>query len=158
MALRTGDSAPDFTLPDQDGIARRLSDLRGQWVLLYFYPKDLTPGCTQEACAIRDVWGMFQRNEIVVLGVSTDSAASHRTFADKHELPFTLLADTEKDVVRQYGVWGAKKFMGRAYEGTKRMSYLIAPDGTIAKVYETVKPAQHAAEVLADVHVLRGDD
>lgn len=155
MALRIGDPAPDFTLPDQDGAPRPLSDFRGQWVLLYFYPKDLTPGCTQEACAIRDVWDMFKRNAIAVLGVSTDSTTLHRKFADKHALPFTLLADTERVVVRQYGVWGKKKFMGREYEGTKRISFLINPQGAIAKIYETVKPATHAAEVLADVRILR---
>ncbi|MDO8425275.1 MAG: thioredoxin-dependent thiol peroxidase [bacterium] len=152
--LRLGDAAPEFALPDQDGVVRRLTDVRGKWVLLYFYPKDMTPGCTTEACAIRDVWNDFAQQGVVVYGVSTDSVALHRKFVDTHALPFTLLADTEKVVVREYGVWGMKKFMGREYEGTKRVSFLIDPEGMIAKMYETVKPAGHAAEVLADVQEL----
>ncbi|MDO8598664.1 MAG: thioredoxin-dependent thiol peroxidase [bacterium] len=151
MTLATGDRAPDFALPDQDGAMHRLSEVKGKWVLLYFYPKDMTPGCTVEACSIRDAWSDFQGGDVVVFGVSTDSSASHRKFADKYKLPFTLLADEKKEVVKQYGVWGKKKFMGREYMGTKRTSFLIDPKGKIAKVYETVKPPEHAAEVLADV-------
>jgi peroxiredoxin Q/BCP len=151
MQLKQGDKAPKFTLPDQDGKEHKLEDYRGQWVLLYFYPKDDTPGCTTEACAIRDSLPDFKSIDAVVLGVSTDSVASHRKFADKYGLPFTLLADEDKKVVNMYGVWGKKKFMGREYDGTMRTSFLIDPEGTIATVYEGVKPAEHAAEVLADL-------
>lgn len=148
--LKEGSKAPDFTLQDQDGKAHTLSSYAGKWVLLYFYPKDDTPGCTKEACTIRDSYERFKRSTLVVLGVSTDSVKSHQKFREKHSLPFTLLADVDKSVVRAYGVWGKKKFMGREYMGTSRMSFLIDPDGKIAKVYEKVKPAAHAAEVLAD--------
>ena len=148
--LKEGGKAPDFTLQDQDGKAHTLSSYAGKWVLLYFYPKDNTPGCTKEACTIRDSYESFRRSALVVLGVSTDQVKSHRKFKDKYSLPFTLLADVDKSVVRAYGVWRKKKFMGREYMGTDRMSFLIGPDGKIAKVYEKVKPAAHAAEVLAD--------
>ena len=154
MPLHAGDIAPDFTLPDQDGAMHRLADYRGRWVLLYFYPKDDTPGCTTEACGIRDQYATFAQRKFVVLGVSVDPVARHQKFVEKYHLPFALLADTEKEVVRAYGVWGKKKFLGREYLGTKRVSFLIAPDGTIAKIYEEVKPAVHAREVLVDQEVL----
>ncbi len=146
-----GKKAPAFTLPDQDGKMRKLSDYAGKWVLLYFYPKDDTPGCTIEACTIRDQFQDFKKIKAVVLGVSTDSVKSHRRFVDAYELPFTLLADEDKKLVAKYGVWGEKKMMGRTYMGTKRTSFLIAPDGKIAKVYENVKPPVHASEVIADI-------
>lgn len=155
MIPLTGSLAPDFTLSDQDGVAHTLSALRGRFVLLYFYPKDDTPGCTKEACAIRDAEPDFSRLDAVVLGISPDSVASHKKFAEKYGLPFTLLADTDKTVVRAYGVWGSKKMMGREYEGVLRTSFLINPEGKIAKVYESVKPEIHAAEVLADLEALR---
>lgn len=151
MNIQVGNTAPEFTLPDQDGIPHALSEYRGKWVLLYFYPKDDTPGCTKEACAIRDDFNNFEQISAVVLGVSTDSVKSHKKFAEKYELPFTLLADEDKKVVEAYGVWGEKKFMGREYLGTMRMSFLIDPEGKIAKVYEKVKPEVHAQEVLADL-------
>lgn len=151
-----GSVAPDFTLPDQDGVSRSLSDYRGKWVLIYFYPKDDTPGCTKEACVLRDSLPDFSSLNADVLGISTDSVKSHKKFAEKYGLPFTLLADEGKEVVNKYGVWGRKKFMGREYDGIFRTSFLIAPDGTIAKVYEKVKPEQHAAEVLADLKELGG--
>ena len=138
-------------LPDQAGQLHSLSDYRGCWVLLYFYPKDDTPGCTAEACAIRDVFPKFGTLKTVVLGVSTDSESSHAKFAKKYGLPFTLLADAGKVVVQAYGVWAPKKFMGREYLGIVRTSFLINPQGRIEKVYEGVKPAVHAAEVLADL-------
>src|SRR5579872_6832098 len=143
--------APDFTLPDQDGKEHTLSHHRGQWVLLYFYPKDDTPGCTKEACMIRDAFPTFRKVKAKVLGISVDSVASHKKFAEKYELPFTLLADIEKSVVEKYGVWGKKKFMGREYDGTLRTSFLIDPEGKIVKIYENVKPPSHAEEVLQDL-------
>ncbi len=146
-----GQSAPDFTLPDQDGKPRTLSDYRGKHVLLYFYPKDDTTGCTREACAIRDAHPDFKKLDAVVFGISADSVASHKKFAEKYGLPFTLLADVEKKAIQAYGVWGRKKFMGREYDGIFRTSFLIDPDGTIKHVYEKVKPLTHAAEVLIDL-------
>lgn len=150
-----GTKAPDFTLPDQGGKEHALSDYRGKWVLLYFYPKDDTPGCTKEACAIRDHYPAFGKLKATVFGVSVDTVAKHKKFADKYDLPFTLLADTEKQVVNAYGVWGKKKFMGREYMGIFRNSFLINPQGNIAKIYEQVKPEQHAEEVLADLDAMR---
>ena len=150
---KIGTQAPDFTLPDQDGKMHTLSDYTGKWVLLYFYPKDDTPGCTIEACAIRDQFKDFNAIGAVVLGVSTDSVASHKKFATAYELPFTLLADEHKEVVGQYGVFGEKKFMGKTYLGTSRTSFLIDSLGNIAKVYEKVKPETHAAEVIADLRI-----
>lgn len=152
--LKANIKAPDFTLPDQDGKQRSLSDYFGKWVLLYFYPKDDTAGCTKEACMIRDNWSEFKKLGITVLGVSVDTVKSHRKFADKYDLPFTLLADEEKKVVHLYGVWAKKKFMGREYMGTVRSSFLIGPDGRIAKVYEKVASAGHADEVLLDMKAL----
>lgn len=146
-----GQQAPDFTLPDQDGVRRKLSSYRGKWVLLYFYPKDNTPGCTIEACMIRDQFENFEKIRAVVLGVSTDSVRSHKKFSEGYSLPFTLLADETKEVVGAYGVFGEKKMMGRTYMGTRRTSFLIDPKGKIAKVYEKVKPPVHAREVLEDL-------
>ena len=156
MKLSVGDKAPAFELPDQAGTVHRLQDYAGKWVLLYFYPKDDTPGCTTEACTLRDNYDSFKKIDAVVLGVSIDSPKSHGKFVTKYDLPFTLLADEEKKTVEDYGVWGLKKFMGREYMGTKRVSFLIGPDGTIAKIYEDVKPAAHAEEVLNDLKALKG--
>jgi len=149
--LKLGKKAPAFSLPDQDGNVHTLSDYLGKWILLYFYPKDDTPGCTKEACMIRDHWPKFKKLGIQVFGVSVDPVKRHAKFVEKYDLPFTLLADEEKKIVQKYGVWGEKKFMGRTYLGTSRVSYLIDPEGTIAKVYEDVKPAEHAEEVLRDL-------
>jgi peroxiredoxin Q/BCP len=146
-----GQQAPDFSLPDQDGVTHTLAEYKGKWVLLYFYPKDNTPGCTIEACTLRDQFKDFKKIDAVVLGVSTDSVKSHKKFADGFNLPFTLLADENKEVVGQYGVFGEKKMMGKTYMGVRRSSFLIDPSGKIAKVYEKVKPETHAAEVLADL-------
>jgi len=153
--LKIGDLAPDFALPDQKGEVRRLSDFRGRWVVLYFYPKDNTPGCTKEACGFRDLFPKFQRRKIVVIGISTDSVRSHEKFAEKYDLPFLLLADEEKAVVRAYGVWGQKSFMGRTTMGTHRTSFLVDPEGRIAKIYERVRPETHAEEVFRDLEQLR---
>jgi peroxiredoxin Q/BCP len=146
-----GSLAPDFTLLDQDGAVHTLSAYKGKRVLIYFYPKDDTPGCTKQACALRDAFPDFGKVDLVVFGISPDSVKSHAKFALKYELPFPLLADEGKEVVHEYGVWGRKKFMGREYDGVFRTSFLIGPDGRIEKVYEQVKPEQHAAEVLADL-------
>ena len=143
--------APDFSLPDQGGEPHKLSDYAGKWVLLYFYPKDDTPGCTKEACVIRDAWPEFVKLNAVVLGVSADKVASHGKFVTKYKLPFTILADIDKIVLNLYGVWGKKKFLGKSYEGINRVSFLVSPDGKIARVYEKVKPAVHAEEVLLDI-------
>lgn len=143
--------APEFSLPDQNGQPRTLADFLGQWVVLYFYPKDDTPGCTKEACSFRDGFARFKRAGIVVLGVSADSVRKHAKFVEKYELPFLLLADESKIVVEQYGVWAKKKFMGREYMGILRTTFLIDPAGKIAKIYENVKPEEHAEEVLSEV-------
>jgi len=151
---KVGSKAPEFTLPDQNGEGHSLKEYKGRWILIYFYPKDDTPGCTIEACTIRDQFKDFKKIGAEVIGVSTDSVKSHKKFADSYELPFTLLADENKEVVGEYGVFGEKKFMGRTYMGTKRMSFLVDPKGKIAKVYEKVKPLTHAAEVIADLKTL----
>ncbi|NOT29717.1 MAG: thioredoxin-dependent thiol peroxidase [Planctomycetes bacterium] len=154
--LQPGDAAPDVVLPDQDGNTRKLSELRGKWVLVYFYPRDDTPGCTIEACGLRDAAREYSRAGITVLGISADSSKSHRKFADKFQLSFTLLADEEKSVIRAFGAWGKKKFMGREFDGILRQSFLVDPKGKIAKVYSKVKPEEHAGEVLADMAALQG--
>lgn len=151
MDLKVGDSAPDFELPDQDGKIHKLSDYQGQKILVYFYPKDNTPGCTIEACQIRDDFPKFNSIKAEVLGISTDSVESHKKFSQKHSLPFTLLADANKEVVKAYGVYKPKKFLGKEFLGTQRNSFLIDGDGKIAKIYEKVKPALHAKEVLRDL-------
>lgn len=153
--LKIGDVAPDFSLKDQDEHTHTLSNEKGKWVLIYFYPKDNTPGCTKQACAIRDEFPAFKKLGCTVFGISVDSEKSHKKFEEKFNLPFTLLADTEKKVVEAYGVWAPKKFMGREYLGTVRTSFLINPEGTIAKIYEKVKPELHADEVLADLKALQ---
>jgi thioredoxin-dependent peroxiredoxin len=154
--LEPGDQAPDIALPDQDGNTRTLAELRGKWVLVYFYPRDDTPGCTVEACGLRDAASRYTKRGVQVLGISADSSKSHRKFADKFRLPFTLLADEEKSVIRAYGSWGRKKFMGREFDGILRRSFLVDPSGKIAKVYPKVTPEGHADEVLADVEALQG--
>ncbi len=152
--LTVGAPAPQFTLSDQNGKTHSLTDYKGKWVLMYFYPKDDTPGCTKQACAIRDEFPEFKKLNCVVFGISTDGEKSHKKFEEKFTLPFTLLADTEKEVVNAYGVWAPKKFMGREFLGTLRISYLINPHGNIAKIYEKVKPELHADEVLKDLRTL----
>lgn len=152
--LKSGDKAPEFTLLDQDGKSHSLSSYRGKWVLLYFYPKDDTPGCTKEACSMRDNLPTFEKLDMVILGVSTDHVKSHKKFSEKFALNFPILADEQKEVVNAYQVWQPKKFMGREFLGTLRVSFLINPEGNIAKVYEKVKPEQHAEEVATDAKAL----
>ena len=149
--IRIGQKAPDFSLPDQNGTIHKLSGYLGQWVLIYFYPKDNTPGCTKEACAVRDNLPAFKELKAAVLGVSVDSVRSHAKFAEKYGLNFTILADESKKVVNRYGVWAKKNFMGRKYMGTLRTSFLINPSGKIVKIYENVKPEVHAEELLEDL-------
>jgi len=151
-----GAPAPAISLPDQDGKTRSLAEQRGKWVLVYFYPRDDTPGCTVEACGLRDAWSDFARHGIEVFGISADSVKSHRKFADKFKLPFTLLADESMAVIRAYRSYGKKKFLGREFDGILRQSFLVDPQGKLAKVYLKVKPNEHAAEVLADVALLKG--
>jgi thioredoxin-dependent peroxiredoxin len=147
--ITEGDQAPDFTLRSDAGDEVTLSSLRGRPVVLYFYPKDDTPGCTTQACGIRDAYGEFERAGAVVLGVSPDNERSHVKFRQKYELPFTLLADTEHEVADRYGVWGEKKFMGKKYMGVSRSTFVIDESGRVKKVFEKVTPATHAVDVLA---------
>ena len=149
LKLKEGDTAPGFSATTHDGGRVSLSDFRGKTVILYFYPKDDTPGCTKEACGFRDEFAAFKERGAAVLGVSTDSAKSHARFVEKYRLPFTLLADEDKGIVQAYGVWGQKSFMGRKYLGTHRITFLIGPDGRIKKIWPRVKPDAHAEEVLA---------
>ena len=152
--VQTGKKAPAFKLKDQNGKVHTLSEYAGKWVVLYFYPKDDTPGCTKEACMIRDNFPAFKKLGITVFGVSTDDEKSHKKFEEKYDLPFTLLADVGHVIAEKYGAWGKKKFMGREYDGIHRVSFLIDPQGKIAKVYEKVKPETHAEELLVDLKEL----
>lgn len=154
MKLKINDKAPEFNMPDQEGKLHRLTDYKGKYVLLYFYPKDDTPGCTKEACTIRDSFEGFGKMKTIVLGVSADSVASHKKFAEKYKLPFPLLSDESKEIMKAYGAYGKKKFMGREYNGVFRISFLINPKGLIEKIYEKVKPPEHADEVLTDLNAL----
>jgi peroxiredoxin Q/BCP len=147
--IAEGKKAPDFNLESSEGGSVSLKDLRGRKVVVYFYPKDDTPGCTKEACSFRDGWSKFRRNKIEVLGVSVDDEKSHKKFAEKFDLPFRLLADPEKAIVKDYKVWGKKSLYGREYMGTHRVTYLIDEKGKIAAVWPKVKPDGHADEVLA---------
>jgi peroxiredoxin Q/BCP len=146
--LKEGSTAPAFKTKDANGEAVDLKDFRGQKVVLYFYPKDDTPGCTKEACSFRDAFSSFKKQGITVLGVSPDSETKHQKFITKYNLPFTLLADTDKAIAESYGVWGEKKFMGRTYMGVHRTTFLIDEKGKIKKIFEKVKPEHHASEVL----------
>lgn len=185
MNLKVGQKAPPFKLPDQDGVLHQLKDYAGQWLLIYFYPKDDTPGCTTEACSLRDSFPKFKkitspipslerrgkregaasssgsspfkgeaRRGATILGVSVDSVKSHNKFVTKYKLPFTLLADENKEMVEKYGAWAEKSMYGKKYMGTLRTSFLVDPTGKIAKIYEKVKPATHAEEVVKDLRVI----
>ena len=151
LKLKAGDRAPAFVASTSGGGKVSLADFKGNPVILYFYPKDDTPGCTKEACAFRDEFAAFQKRGAVVLGVSTDPVKAHDKFAEKFKLPFPLLADDDKAIVQAYGVWGEKTFMGRKYQGTHRVTFLIGPDGIIKQIWPKVKPEDHVAEVLAAI-------
>jgi peroxiredoxin Q/BCP len=155
MPLPAGISAPDFELPDDTNTPRKLSDFRGTQVLLYFYPKDDTPGCTREACNFRDDYSVYEKAGVVILGVSPDDVRSHGKFKKKFQLPFPLLADEEHKVCELYQVWGPKKFMGREYQGVLRTTFLIDENGKIVKVFENVRPTEHSTEVLSAVSEAR---
>lgn len=152
--LQAGDAAPEFELDDDRGARMNLEEQRGSWVVLYWYPKDDTPGCTTEACEIRDSWSLISA-EAALFGVSPDGVKSHQKFRDKFGLPFPLLADPDHKVSEEYGVWGPKTFMGREYLGVDRATFIIAPDGKIAKIFEKVKPAGHAVEILQALSELK---
>jgi peroxiredoxin Q/BCP len=154
MSLQLGNQAPEFTLPDQNGTMHNLTQYRGQWIVLYFYPKDDTPGCTKEACSFRDNFEALRERGIVVLGVSKDTQASHKKFADKFNLNFTLLSDESTEMIKSYEAFGEKKFMGKTFQGIHRITYVIDPQGIIRKVYEKVKVEEHAQEILRDINSL----
>lgn len=143
-----GKKAPDLTLPDQDGNKVKLSDFKGRYIVLYFYPKDDTPGCTKEACSFRDTFPEFNNVDAVILGVSPDSVSSHKKFAEKYKLPFRLLADEDKKVIEKYGVWKEKSMYGKKYMGVERTTFVIDPDGRIKKIFPKVKVDNHHQEVL----------
>jgi peroxiredoxin Q/BCP len=149
LKLKEGDKAPEFSANTSGGGQISLADYKGKNVILYFYPRDDTPGCTKEACAFRDGFADFKKKDAVVLGVSPDSVKSHDKFAEKFKLPFTLLADEDHKIAESYGVWGEKSFMGRKYMGVNRVTFLIGPDAKIKKIWPAVKPDEHAEEVLA---------
>jgi thioredoxin-dependent peroxiredoxin len=149
MAISAGIPAPDFDLDDDTGTPRKLSDYHGRNVVLYFYPKDDTPGCTKEACNFRDDYSAYEQAGVAVLGVSPDDVQSHAKFKKKFQLQFPLLADVGHKVCDLYGVWGPKKFMGKSYEGVLRTTFLIDQSGNIVRVFENVRPAEHSAEILS---------
>lgn len=149
--LAIKDKAPAFALPDETGTVRSLEAEKGKWVVLYFYPKDDTPGCTKEACAIRDIYDEFAKRGVTVFGVSKDSVASHVKFKKKYQLPFSLLSDESTDMIAAYGAWQEKSLYGKKFMGIQRMSYLIDPTGKVAQVYPKVTPTEHAHEILRDL-------
>lgn len=151
MPIDSGVPAPDFELLDDTNTKRKLSDFRGKNVILYFYPKDDTPGCTKEACNFRDDYSAYEKAGVVILGVSPDTVESHVKFKKKFQLQFPLLADEGHVVCDLYGTWGPKKFLGKEYEGVLRTTFLIDENGNIKKVYENVRPAEHSAQLLADL-------
>ncbi len=148
--LSAGDSAPDFKLPAIDGKIHSLTDYRGKKLVVYFYPKDDTPGCTKEACGFRDAYSEYEKHGIVILGISPDKATAHEKFIQKYNLPFTLLSDLEKEVMKSYGAWGKKNMYGKITEGVIRKTFLVDENGIIVKAYHRVKVDEHAAKVLAD--------
>jgi len=152
--LTIGKKAPTFSLPDQNGKMHSLDMYTGKWVVLYFYPKDDTPGCTKEACGFRDMQKEFAAHNALIFGISCDDENSHHAFIKKYNIPFDLLADTQKEVVEKYGVWVEKNMYGKKYMGIARTTFLLHPNGTIAKMYTTVKVGEHSATVLKDIKSL----
>lgn len=146
--------AQDFSLPDEQGEYHKLSDYLGKWVILYFYPKDNTSGCTTEACNFRDNFRLFEEQGVVILGVSKDSIASHKKFSIKYHFPFRILSDEKGDIIKSYGAWGKKKFLGKLFSGTLRKTFIIDPEGEIRKIYEKVNPEEHAKQILQDLKLL----
>jgi thioredoxin-dependent peroxiredoxin len=151
MNLKEKDRAPNFEVQTQEGATVSLDTFHGQLVVLYFYPRDDTPGCTKESCGLRDIWKELKKLGVIVLGASPDSVKSHKKFAEKYKLPFLLLSDPDKELVKKYGVWGEKKFMGMKFQGVHRTTFLIGKDGKILKIWKKVKPADHPKEVLEAV-------
>lgn len=146
--LKEGDKAPDFGVKDQDGRLHQLSDYKGKKIALYFYPKDLTPGCTTQSCNLRDNYTDLKKAGIEVIGVSADTEKKHVQFIDKHQLPFTLLADTDKKLINAYGVWGPKKFMGKEFDGINRTTFIIDEQGFIKKIIDKVETKNHAEQII----------
>ena len=153
MPISAGIPAPEFEMPDDTNVLRKLSDFRGKNIVLYFYPADDTSGCTKEACNFRDDYSAYEKAGVVILGVSPDDVQSHTKFKNKYQLPFPLLVDEGHKVCDAYGVWGPKKFLGKSYEGVLRTTFLIDGNGNIVKVFEKVRPAEHSAEVLSALGV-----
>lgn len=158
MPIEINQKAPVFSLPDQEEKIHTISDYAGKWVLLYFYPKDDTPGCTKEACSVRDNMPKFEGLDTVVLGISADSVNSHKKFAEKYKLPFTLLSDRSKETIELYGAWETKNILGKEIKVISRTSFLINPEGIVVKIYKNVNPRGHAEQVLADLNKLKTID
>ncbi len=158
MVLKAGEFAPNFELPDENGTLHRLSDFSGKNVVLYFYPKDDTPGCTKEACGFRDQYSEFEKAGVPVIGISPDSPQRHSKFKAKYSLPFLLLSDEKHQVLESYGVWGRKKMMGKEYDGVFRTTYLIGKDQKIIKVFKNVKPEGHSQEILKSLEELNPEN
>ncbi len=156
--LKIGDAAPDFSAPDQYGKVRTLGEFNGSWLLLYFYPKDGTDGCTMEACELRDSMNDLRALGVSIVGVSADNEESHKKFSESYALSFPLLADTNKKIIESYGVWGEKTAPGKTYMGLLRTTFVIDPDGIIQKVYEKVKPDGHAEEILKDIKAIKAGE
>lgn len=154
MKVSVGDTAPEFTLPDQDGKPWSLAEHRGKPVVLYFYPMDDTPGCTNQACDVREHWGEFEDTGAVVVGISPDDVDSHRSFASKYELPHTLLADPERKAIEEYGVWGTVEFKGQSYDAVIRSSVVIGPDGKIVDVFDRIRPEEQSEKALQSVRAM----
>jgi thioredoxin-dependent peroxiredoxin len=155
MTLKNGDQAPDFLLPDQAGKNHQLKDYSGKWLVVYFYPKDDTLGCTKEACNFRDSIGDYQKQGISIIGISKDSVESHQKFQSKYQLNFPILSDIDHKIIETYGVWGSKKFLGKEFLGTKRKTVIVDPNGKVRKIYDNVDPKIHAAEILKDISDLQ---